>query len=115
MTWSVLRSPLHRIERKPWEYRFQELLKFKAEHGHTVVPQHYPVLGSWVHSQRVHYKLMKQGRKSDMSSEQAFKLADIGFAFEVMPRKKNRTKQDNTFMDSLNSTGFKMDATHKLL
>mmetsp|Transcript_1369 Transcript_1369/g.1960 ORF Transcript_1369/g.1960 Transcript_1369/m.1960 type:complete len:112 (+) Transcript_1369:2418-2753(+) len=105
MVWSVLKSPPpeRRVERKPWEFRFQELLAFKEEHGHTVVPQHYPVLGSWVHSQRVHYKLMKKGKPSQMTPEQAYKLADIGFAFEVMPRKKDRVQvqdEDTALLES---------------
>jgi len=92
MVWSVLNSPPpeQRAERKPWAVRFQELVDFKAINNHTIVPHHYPVLGSWVHTQRVHYKLMKQGRPSQMSPDHAYKLADIGFTFEVMPRKKNR-------------------------
>ena len=95
MIWSVFKLPPaeKRAERKPWSVRYEELLKFKEEHGHTVVPQHYPVLGQWVHTQRVHYKLMNQGRKSLMTAEQASKLIKIGFTFEVMPRKKTTIKQ----------------------
>jgi len=95
MIWVVFKLPPkeERAERKPWAERFQELLAFQNEHGHTVVPQHFPVLGHWVHTQRVHYKLMKQGRKSLMTPEQAFQLADIGFTFEVMPRKKSAIRQ----------------------
>jgi sugar phosphate isomerase/epimerase len=35
--------------RKTWEERFEELLAFKEEHGHTVVPQNSGRLGNWVH------------------------------------------------------------------
>lgn len=34
---------------KSWEERFEELLLFKEEHGHTVVPQNSGRLGQWVH------------------------------------------------------------------
>ena len=34
---------------KSWEERFEELLAFKEEHGHTVVPQNSGRLGQWVH------------------------------------------------------------------
>jgi hypothetical protein len=37
-----------------WDGRFQELLAFKAEHGHTIVPQHTLGLGRWVNRQRLH-------------------------------------------------------------
>ena len=37
---------------KPWIERFEQLKDFKAQHGHTIVPQSYPQLGWWVHDQR---------------------------------------------------------------
>jgi len=91
MVWQVVKMPDadQRAERKPWAERFEDLNAYKEEHGHTVVPQHYPVLGNWVHQQRTHYKLMKQGRKTLMTKEKALKLAEIGFKFEVKPRKKD--------------------------
>ena len=95
MVWQVIKQPPahQRADKKPWSVRFEELVAFKAQHGHTIVPQHYPELGSWVQVQRNHYKLMKHGRKSLMTMEKALKLADIGFVFEVKPRKKRVTKQ----------------------
>jgi len=36
---------------------------------------------------------MKQGRKTLMTPDQASKLSDIGFAFDVMPRKTNKVRQ----------------------
>jgi hypothetical protein len=65
-----------------WSHRFQELLEFEKQYGHTRVPQHFPVLGQWVHSQRVNYKLLKQNRKSAMTAEQALQLEQVGFEFE---------------------------------
>lgn len=84
MVWAVFKLPPkeERAERKPWDHRYVELLEFKKQHGHTLVPQAFPILGQWVHTQRVNYKLMKQGRKSAMTPEQAVKLEQIGFAFE---------------------------------
>jgi len=95
MVWQVIKQPPahQRADKKPWAVRFQELLEFKERHGHTVVPQHYPEIGSWVQVQRNHYKLMKQGRKSLMTMEKALKLADVGFVFEVKPRKKKVIRQ----------------------
>lgn len=34
---------------KSWDERFEELLQFKEENGHTVVPQNSGRLGQWVH------------------------------------------------------------------
>uniref|UniRef100_A0A7S4VVR2 Helicase-associated domain-containing protein n=3 Tax=Ditylum brightwellii TaxID=49249 RepID=A0A7S4VVR2_9STRA len=52
----------------PWGQRYEELLEFKKEFGHTNVPQNYssnPSLGHWVRNQRSRYKrymeLMKNG------------------------------------------------------
>jgi len=97
MIWSVFKLPPkeERAERKPWSYRFKELLEFKERHGHTIVPQAYPALGHWVHSQRVNYKLMKQGRKSPMTRQQALKLQEIDFVFEVMPRKNQEVSRQS--------------------
>ena len=88
-----LPPPEKRADRKPWAYRFQELLTFKELNGHTIVPQHTPGLGQWVHSQRVNYKLMKQGRKTLMTPQQASQLISAGFTFEVMPRKNTKILQ----------------------
>ena len=84
MVWAVFKLPPkdERAERKPWSHRFQELLDFKKQHGHMIVPQAFPVLGQWTHTQRVNHKLMKQGRKSGMTPDQANKLHEVGFPFE---------------------------------
>jgi Helicase associated domain len=36
---------------KSWDARLEDLYAYKAEHGDTSVPQHYPELGNWVHKQ----------------------------------------------------------------
>jgi hypothetical protein len=37
-------------KRKTWDERFQELIEFKEEYAHTLVPQHSVCgLGEWVH------------------------------------------------------------------
>jgi len=87
MAWSVLKQCKDRAERLPWSTRFEQLLQFKKEHGHTVVPQHYPELGNWVHQQRTHYKLMRRGKDSLMNHTKALQLAEIGFVFQVKGRK----------------------------
>jgi hypothetical protein len=35
--------------KKSWDERFEELLVFREENGHTVVPQNSGRLGQWVH------------------------------------------------------------------
>ncbi|KAL9185833.1 hypothetical protein ACHAXT_003610 [Thalassiosira profunda] len=72
--------------RRSWNDRLEELLQYKAEFGHTVVPQNSGQLGAWVHSQRVHYKKYKEGQKSQMTAEKALRLTEIGFCFNASDR-----------------------------
>ncbi len=94
MVWSILPTPVITVERKSWDQRFEDLLEYKEEHGHTRVPQSYPGLGNWVHSQRVGYHLMKKGRETHLTTEKAVKLAEAGFEFVVAPRKQRTSRQN---------------------
>jgi hypothetical protein len=93
MVWSILPTPVV-TERKTWDERFEDLLEYKEEHGHMRVPQSWPGLGNWVHSQRVGYQLMKKGRDSRLTTEKALKLAEAGFEFVVAPRKQRASRQN---------------------
>jgi len=76
-TWSVRPEPA-----STWNRRFQELKAYNAAHSNCLVPQRYrvnPQLGTWVHTQRRQYKLMKEGKKSSMNKEKADALESIGF------------------------------------
>ncbi len=75
--------------KKSWEQRFEELLQFRDSYGHVVVPQSYPGLGEWVHSQRLYYKKLKAGKKSPLTNERLLKLADVGFVFDATKRRGN--------------------------
>uniref|UniRef100_A0A7S1BTI7 Helicase-associated domain-containing protein n=3 Tax=Corethron hystrix TaxID=216773 RepID=A0A7S1BTI7_9STRA len=90
MIWEIIKQPpaSERAARLPWLERFKQLLEFKEQNNHMNVPQHYPELGSWVHQQRNDYKLLQRGAKSGLTHEKALKLANSGFIFEVMPRRK---------------------------
>jgi hypothetical protein len=47
-----------------------------------MVPQRYqanPSLGTWVHTQRRQYKLMKEGKKTSITLEKVRALQSIGF------------------------------------
>jgi hypothetical protein len=71
-------------ERKTWDERYQELLAFKEEHGHTLVSQKSgSALGVWVKEQRTGYRKMKQGEKTHMTAEKALMLKEIGFHFDA--------------------------------
>lgn len=72
-------------QEKQWEEQFDELLKFKEEQGHCLVPHTYTenqVLSRWVKRQRYQYKLMSAGKvPSTMTHARIKKLEDIGFAW----------------------------------
>mmetsp|Transcript_29571 Transcript_29571/g.62151 ORF Transcript_29571/g.62151 Transcript_29571/m.62151 type:complete len:465 (+) Transcript_29571:37-1431(+) len=76
-TWSIRPEP-----KSSWNIKFNELKAYKEAFGNCMVPQRYqanPSLGTWVHTQRRQYKLMKEGKKSSMTQEKAKALDSIGF------------------------------------
>ena len=52
-----------------WDAQFQELKKYKAEHGHCNVPQRHGLLGNWVNTQHQCYLLLKEVKSSRISDE----------------------------------------------
>ena len=90
--------------KKTWDERYDDLLRFKEEHGHAVVPQSYPGLGEWVHTQRMYYKKLKTGKKTPLTSERVMKLADIGFVFDATKRRGTQvgSNVENEHLDLIN-------------
>ncbi|GFH61992.1 hypothetical protein CTEN210_18468 [Chaetoceros tenuissimus] len=70
-----------------WKEKYEELEEYYAQHGHCNVPKRYKqnkVLGSWVHTQRKRYRLMKEGSRSGcMTEERVKKLENIGFEWTL--------------------------------
>ena len=67
-------------ERGTWENRYQELIKFKKEHGHCNVPFGYkeiPKLGTFVGAMR------NQKKAGTLSDERIRLMENIGFQWEV--------------------------------
>jgi hypothetical protein len=72
--------------RAAWEEKFNELVLFKAEHGHCSVPSTFPEnrqLSIWVKGQRRHFKLFQTGNVSAMDADRTAKLNDIGFCWSL--------------------------------
>jgi hypothetical protein len=81
---SGMKRPEKKTENKSWDVRFQQLLEFKAQHGHTIVPQLHNELGAWVHRQRREYKKKMSGRKYYcLADDKIAKLESIGFVFHA--------------------------------
>lgn len=66
-----------------WDDKYEELLRYKEEHGHTNVPKSYGSLGVWVGDQRTQLKLLKKNRYSRMTIERYKMLESIGFVWSL--------------------------------
>ncbi|CAB9517672.1 helicase [Seminavis robusta] len=72
-----------------WLERLNELLAFKNENGHCIVPTNYPQnpkLGTWIHHQRRQYKKYKEGKPCHITEERIKALDSLGFVWH--PRDK---------------------------
>jgi len=69
----------------PWEVRFEELRKYREEHGRDPTKRN-AALGEWVATQRKNYRKKMDGKKSPMTDERIQKLEEIGFVFQAGPR-----------------------------
>ena len=68
-----------------WQERYNELLQFKKDKDHCLVPHTYPEnppLARWVKRQRYQYKLMQESKQSSMTQERIKILEDIGFIWD---------------------------------
>ena len=68
-----------------WGERFKELIQFKQENGHCVVPLCYPTnptLSHWVKRQRCQYKLKHAGKRSTLTDDREMLLEDLGFTWD---------------------------------
>lgn len=65
-----------------WEAMFNELLQYKAEHGHTNVPANWPTyLGTWVTLQRKAKKALSRGM---LTPDRKIRLDEIGFIWDAL-------------------------------
>ncbi len=106
-TWRVEKSSprsTESLQRRTWEYRYNELIEYQNIHGHCKVPRtlkgtptHSP-LGKWVANQRESYKKYLKGESSSLTDAKVDMLNNlIGFTWRVekyMPRATQSTKSD---------------------
>ena len=64
-----------------WAEQFHQLVKFKEQHGHCLVPSTSSLLSRWVKRQRYQYKLKMNGKLSTMTDCRIQKLNGIGFVW----------------------------------
>lgn len=77
-----------------WQQKYDLLLQFKQEFGHTnvshYIPDHvkarYPKLPTWVSSQRTAFTWLKAGKKTTLTPHRIQLLKKIGFEWQQLDR-----------------------------
>eukprot|EP00957_Ditylum_brightwellii_P162067 12338723-Ditylum_brightwellii.AAC.1 len=80
-----------------WMDRYQELIRYRNEHGDFLVPQVYasnPTLGKWVSNQRQAYQRYLDNKPSQITPERIQQLNDIDFLWEPLEYKWNLQYQE---------------------
>ncbi|KAL7543647.1 hypothetical protein ACHAXR_013067 [Thalassiosira sp. AJA248-18] len=80
-------------DRADWNDRYEQLLEFKKENGHCIVPQHYTrnrALGKWVAKQREQYRFYREGKHSFLTEERIDLLKSVGFVWQIKGRGVNK-------------------------
>ena len=75
---------LRKHQSDQWQDRFEELVAFKNEHNHCLVPvnwQQNVSLALWVKRQRYQYRLKQEGKRSTLTDERQDQLERIGFVW----------------------------------
>jgi hypothetical protein len=72
------------VKPKKWNERFHELLQFKEEYGHFLVPYRWErnrELAQWVKRQRHQFKLKSKGQRSALNQDRLHALEKVGFVW----------------------------------
>jgi hypothetical protein len=67
-----------------WHERFHDLLKYRDEHGHCLVPHNWQdnrQLAQWVKRQRYQFKLKSEGKHSTLTENRMKILDKVGFVW----------------------------------
>lgn len=70
----------HYGTKRSWEDQYNALVKFKEQNGNARVPLKYKAdlrLGKWVQVQRQQYKLLQEGKKSQLTDDRIQKLLSL--------------------------------------
>merc|ERR1712174_56764 len=83
-----------------WDENYENLKKYKNEHGSCLVPKDYkddPRLGNWVANHRIPFRKKMNGKPSRFSNAQYDKLAMLGFKEMI---KNQSEKEEDVVMVS---------------
>jgi Helicase associated domain len=90
-----------------WNERFHELIQFKEQYGHCVVPLPFspnPRLGTWVHQQRRQYRYYKEGCPCHMTPERIRCLDSIGFSWHSRKRARKHDVSHQLLIEDFSLT-----------
>jgi hypothetical protein len=74
-----------------WERRISELVGYRKEHGHCIVPRNYSentTLANWAQKQRSQYRLYQEGKSSQITPTRIKELESLGFDWKPFIRGK---------------------------
>lgn len=90
---SRFNSPIHCEDTDPykshsekWNQHYRDLVDFKGEFGHCLVPLDWPLnppLAHWIKHQRCQFKAKVEGRHSTLTEERKEALENIGFVWDA--------------------------------
>ena len=84
-TSSYFTPTIRGYQENQWMKIFDQLIEFKEQHGHCLVPHTYPenqTLSRWVKRQRYQYKLKQAGKESTMTDARVKMLQGIDFVWD---------------------------------
>lgn len=67
-----------------WQEMFDLLVSYKAERGDCLVPGRYGKLGPWVQIQRAQYRLLREGKPTNLTNDRVSRLESVGFTWQIL-------------------------------
>eukprot|EP00978_Attheya_sp_CCMP212_P023315 scaffold71170_cov54-Attheya_sp.AAC.1 len=95
-----------------WDQRFQELVDYKKINGHANVLTHSGQLGRWITTQRMRYRLLKEGKYSPLTIDECEKLESIGLEFKCRPTYPSWDERFQELVDYKKINGHTNARTH---
>jgi len=90
---------LPRPKKIDWEDRVEMLAEYKRTHGHCMVPQSHPTLGSWVKWQREKYALYEEGKSKYFTREKVERLDKLGFVWRMRRKRRKVENKDDAIVE----------------
>jgi len=102
-------------DRADWNDRYEQLLEFKKESGHCIVPQHFVrnrSLGKWVAKQREQYRFYREGKHSFLTEERIDLLKSVEFVWQIKGRgvKKGKLVKTNLVKEAKDKSLVQVEA-----